>query len=333
MYDKSAERVKTMTTKERILKSLLASDNYLSGEYLAEKLGVSRNCIWKTVSQLRDDGFEIEAVTNKGYMLLSVGNVLSKAAVYRHLGDDSRQLHIFDTIDSTNIFAKKLAADGAPHGTAVIAESQTAGKGRLGRIFCSPAGGSIYMSVVLRPGTDMQSSQLITSCMAAAAANAVDSVCGTDTKIKWVNDLFLNGRKISGILTEASINFESGTLDYAVVGIGINLKSVKSTFPPELLEIATSVEDETGVMPDRCRLIAVLLQNIDSYIADISSGNFLDEYRRRSFIIGQRVAVSKISEERLATAVDITDTAGLLVRYDDGSEEVLSSGEARIVKK
>ena len=227
----------------------------------------------------------------------------------------------------------KLASEGAAHGTLVTADMQTAGRGRMGRSFCSPAGGSIYMSVVLRPKTDMQSSQLITSCIAAAAADAVDRVCGTDVKIKWVNDLYLNGKKICGILTEASINFESGGLDYAVAGIGINLKSVKKSFPEELLEIASSVEDETGNLPGRCRLIAEILKNIDSYIQDIEKKAFLEEYRRRSFITGMRVAVSKYAEERTATALGISDNAGLIVKYDDGTEEVLNSGEARIIKK
>lgn len=323
-----------MTTKEKILEILLSSESYVSGECLAEKLDVSRNSVWKAVTALRTEGFDIEAVTNKGYALLSEGNTLSRAVIKKYLPEsDKREIYIFDSIDSTNNYAKKLAAEGAENGTAVISESQTAGKGRLGRVFCSPEGGSIYMSVILRPETDMQSSQLITSCMAVAAADAVDSVCNTDTKIKWVNDLFLNGRKISGILTEASVNFETGRLDYAVVGIGVNLRSVKKAFSPELLEIATSIEDETGVMPQRCRLIAKLLENIDRYIADIENRAFLDEYRRRSFIIGERVAVSRIADGRPATAVGIADDAGLIVRYDDGKEEVLSSGEARILKK
>lgn len=189
------------------------------------------------------------------------------------------------------------------------------------------------MSVILRPKTDMQSSQLITSCIAAAAADAVDRVCGTDVKIKWVNDLYLNGKKICGILTEAAINFESGGLDYAVAGIGINLRSVKETFPEELLKIASSVEDETGNLPGRCRLIAEILKNIDSYMANIEKKAFLEEYRRRSFITGMRVAVSKYDEERTATALGISDNAGLIVKYDDGTEEVLNSGEARIIKQ
>lgn len=322
-----------MTTKEKVLGVLLESGGFVSGETLAERLGISRNSVWKAVTSLRSDGFEIEAVTNKGYILSSEGTALSEPVIRKYLPkNDSRSIYIFDTIDSTNNYAKKLASEGAPHGTLVTADMQTAGKGRMGRSFCSPSGGSIYMSVVLRPKTDMQSSQLITSCIAAAAADAVDRVCGTDAKIKWVNDLYLNGKKICGILTEAAINFENGGLDYAVAGIGINLRSVRETFPEELLEIATSVEDETGKLPGRCRLIAKILENIDRYMHGIESKAFLEEYRRRSFIAGMRVAVSKYDRERTATALGISDNAGLIVKYDDGTEEVLNSGEARIIK-
>lgn len=323
-----------MTTKEKVLGVLLESGGFVSGETLAERLGISRNSVWKAVTSLRSDGFEIEAVTNKGYILSSEGTALSEPVIRKYLPEnDKRSIYIFDTVDSTNNYAKRLASEGAGHGTLVAADMQTAGKGRMGRSFCSPAGGSIYMSVILRPKTDMQSSQLITSCIAAAAADAVDRVCGTDVKIKWVNDLYLNGKKICGILTEASINFESGGLDYAVAGIGINLKSVKKGFPEELLEIASSVEDETGNLPGRCRLIAEILKNIDSYMQGIENRAFLEEYRRRSFITGMRVAVSKYDEERTAAALGISDNAGLIVKYDDGTEEVLNSGEARIIKQ
>lgn len=323
-----------MSTKENVLKILLETGDFISGEALAERLGLSRNAVWKAVESLRSDGFGIEAVTKKGYILSSEGSVLSETVIRNYLTKNfKRDIHILDSVDSTNNYAKKLASEGVGNGALVTAETQTAGKGRTGRSFCSPAGGSIYMSVILRPNIDMHSSQLITSCIAAAAAEAVDRICGTDVKIKWVNDLFLNGKKICGILTEASINFENGGLDYAVAGIGINLKSVKQTFSAELLDTVTSIEDETGIMPERSRLIAEILNNIDRYMENIEKKSFLEEYRRRSFIVGNRVAVSKFQDERMAYAVGIGDDAGLIVRYDDGTEEILNSGEARIVKQ
>lgn len=323
-----------MTTKESVLQALLDCKDHLSGGELAEKLGVSRNAVWKSVKALQAEGFDIEAVPNRGYHLISSVSVLNETIIRKYLPKgDNRKIYIFDTIDSTNIYAKSIAAEGAKDGTLVTAEAQTAGKGRMGRSFCSPSGGNIYMSVILRPQTDLESSQLITSCIAVATAEAIDSICSTDVKIKWVNDLFLGDKKICGILTEASLNFENGRLDYAVAGIGINLKSVKDSFSDQLTEIATSIEDETGSIPDRCRLIAEILKNIDLYMSNIENRNFLDEYRRRSFIIGERVSVSKFNSERIASAVGISDNAGLIVRYDDGSQETLNSGEARIIRQ
>lgn len=323
-----------MTTKNNVLLALLDCKDHLSGGELAEKLGVSRNAVWKSVKALQAEGFDIKAVPNRGYFLNSSVSVLNETVIRKYLPKgDNRKIFIFDSIDSTNNYAKYLAASGAENGVLVTAETQTAGKGRMGRSFYSPSGGSIYMSVVLRPQTDMESSQLITSCIAVATAEAIDCVCSTDVKIKWVNDLFLGGKKICGILTEASLNFENGRLDYAVAGIGINLKSVKNSFSQQLSEIATSIEDETGNIPDRCRLIAEILKNIDLYMSNMEKRNFLNEYRRRSFILGKRIAVSKFNSERMATAIGISDNAGLIVRYDDGNEETLNSGEARIIRQ
>ncbi|MGN1481512.1 biotin--[acetyl-CoA-carboxylase] ligase [Porcipelethomonas sp.] len=321
-----------MSTRDNILEMLLDSKDYISGETLAGKLGVGRNSVWKAVKQLQSEGFEIQAVKNKGYILNDIADIIDHVLIRHFLKENKdHEIFVFDEIDSTNNYAKELARKSAAAGTVVAADCQTAGKGRMGRSFCSPPGISVYMSVILRPETDMETSQLITSCAAVAAAAAVDRLCGTDTKIKWVNDLFLGGRKICGILTEASVNFETGTPDFAVVGIGINVKSVKNAFPEELLKTASSIEDEAKTVPLRSQLIAEILMNLDNLTADLSDKSFLEEYKRRSFIIGHKVAVSKFTDERMATAVGISENAGLIVRYDDGTEEILNSGEARII--
>lgn len=321
-----------MSAKDKALEILLSAEDFVSGETIAEKLGISRTAVWKMISELRSDGLDIEAVTNKGYKIVSEGRILSETVIRKYLTENrNRNMYVLKSVDSTNNYAKKLAAEGAESGTLVTADMQTAGKGRMGRSFNSPAGSSVYMSVILRPGTDMHSSQLITSCIAAAVADAVDRVCGTDVKIKWVNDLFLGGKKICGILTEASVNFEAGGLDYAVAGIGINVSSVKEIFPPELLEVATSIEDETGKLFGRSRIIAKVLDNIDKYMENIENGGFLEEYRSRSFIVGKRISVMKYGGERPAQAVGISGNAGLVVLYDDGTQEILNSGEARIL--
>lgn len=321
-----------MSTKEKVMEELLNSDDYISGETLSQKLGVGRNSVWKAVKQLQEEGFDIQAINNKGYILKSTGDILNREIIKSFLDKtDDREIIVLDETDSTNNYAKDLARKGAKNATAVIADCQTAGKGRMGRSFCSPHGTSIYLSIILRPETDMETCQLITSCAAVAAAQAIDKVCGTDVKIKWVNDLFLNGKKICGILTEASVNFETGQPEYAVVGIGINVKSIKNIFPEELMNVATSIEDETGKAPSRAEIIAEILKNIDILTKNLSDTSFLENYRKRSFIIGQRVSVSKLGSEKNALAIGISDNAGLIVRYDDGTEETLNSGEARIL--
>lgn len=321
-----------MSTKEKVIEELLNSKEYISGETLAQKLGVGRNSVWKAVKQLQEEGFNIQAINNKGYILKDTGDILTRELIKNFLDkNDKREIIVLDETDSTNNYAKDLARKGAENGTAVIADCQTAGKGRMGRSFYSPRGTSIYLSIILRPQTDMETSQLITSCAAVAAAQAIDKICGTDVKIKWVNDLFLNGKKICGILTEASVNFEIGQPEYAVVGIGINVKSIKNIFPQELLNVAASIEDETGKTVSRAEIIAEILKNMDALTKNLSDTSFLEDYRRRSFIVGNRVSVSKFGREIPALAVGISHNAGLIVRYDDGAEETLNSGEARII--
>ncbi len=321
-----------MSTRDNVLELLLDCKDYISGEALASELNIGRNSIWKAVKQLQSEGFDIQAVNNKGYTLKKSADIIDSVLIKHFLKDKNTDVYAFNEIDSTNNYAKELAKNGAAARTLVVSDCQTAGKGRMGRSFCSPHGTSIYMSVILRPQTDMETSQLITSCAAVAAAKAIDDICGTDTKIKWVNDLYLGGRKISGILTEASVNFETLMPDYAVVGIGINVKSMKDYFSEELLEKATSIEDETGSAPLRSQLIAEILTNLCDLTDRLPDKSFIEEYKKRSFIIGQRVAVSKFAgEEKMAVAEDISDDAGLVVRYDDGETEILNSGEARII--
>ena len=191
-----------------------------------------------------------------------------------------RELEIHERLDSTNNRAKALAAAGAPHGTAVIADSQSGGRGRLGRSFFSPEHSGIYLTVILRPDCAPEQASLLTSLAAVAAARAVEKVSGADVKIKWVNDLYLNGKKICGILTEAGLSPEGGRLAYAVTGIGINVGRME--FPPELRETATSIGNETGLAPDRNRLIAEVLNELEALYGSLETGTFLEESRRRS---------------------------------------------------
>lgn len=236
---------------------------------------------------------------------------------------DFKPIH-FDVLDSTNTKCKELARDGAPHGTAVIAACQTAGKGRLGRRFCSPKGAGLYFTVLIREGFDMSTVGLITPCAAVAAAKAIEDAAMQPASIKWVNDIFMGGKKICGILTEASLP------KFAVIGIGINLLSVKSQFPEELHPIVTSVEEQTGriVTPDIME--KALLRRLSEELDGLSEKKFMPEYKKRSFLIGKDVDVHTGSSVYPAKVLGIDDNAGLELLLTDGKIETLTAGEVSV---
>lgn len=322
-----------MTTKDKILCELIKSGNeYISGGRLGRNLGISRNSIWKAVKQLEDEGHIIDAVTNKGYRLMRNADTITKDAILQSLSADidKSQIYILDTTDSTNNYAKKLAEEGAQENTIVIANEQTSGKGRMGRSFLSPKNTGIYMSIIMRPDMKIDIAQMLTSCIAVSAAKAIDSLYKCNTQIKWVNDLMVNDKKICGILTEATIDCEAANFKYIVVGIGINVGSIRSAFDQELLEIASSLEDETGIVIPRSQIIATVIDYVINDSGSLSDRSFLDEYRKRSWIIGKPVTIYAHGIQKDAVAVDIDDTAGLVVKYENGQTEVINSGEARV---
>ena len=238
-----------------------------------------------------------------------------------------REMEIHGTLDSTNNRAKALAAAGAPHGMTVIADSQSGGRGRQGRSFFSPEHTGIYLTVILRPDCTPGEAGLLTSMAAVAAARAVEHVTGADVKIKWVNDLYLNEKKICGILCESGLDPRTGRLDYAAAGIGINTGRME--FPPELRDIATSVGNETGEAPDRNRLIAEILNELEKLYGSLRSGDFLAESRRRSNVIGRTVTVLEGGRQYPARALDI-DGQGRLVIETETGRNCLNCGEVSL---
>lgn len=232
--------------------------------------------------------------------------------------------------DSTNRYLKELAVQGAPEGTVIIANRQSAGRGRLGRSFFSPEEKGIYMSILLRPEIPLERSVLITSMAAVAVARAIEHVCGITAKIKWVNDIFLNNKKACGILTEAGINAVTGTLDYAVLGIGINVGFMK--FPEELKKIATSISNECGFVVSKEVLIDEVLKELEEWYPTLLDGSFLEESKKRSLLLGKEILVL---DERVqggsypAKAVDINELGNLIIERE-GSIQVLNSGEVSI---
>ena len=324
-----------MNVKESLLNTLAASGgNYISGAALAESLGVSRNAVWKAVKSLEAEGYAIESVASKGYRLAENNNRLSGKLITSFLASESlgRNLTVLDEVDSTNNAAKELASKGAPHGTAVAADMQTMGRGRLGRSFVSPSGTGIYMSIVVRPDFAVELTPMMTTAAAVAVAEAVEMLSGHDTKIKWVNDVYLNGKKICGILTEASLGLETRTLDYAVIGIGVNVRSVRGQFDTELSHIATSIEDETGVVVDRNRLCAEIMNRLEQHLASIPERGFIEEYRRREFLTGNEITANIGKDTLTGKALGVDDNLNLIVEFPDGSVRHLGSGEANLCR-
>lgn len=316
--------------KEQLLKTLVGSQgSYFSGNALAKKYNVSRNAVWKAVKQLQNEGYRIDAVPNKGYTFISDDDILSEACIQKYLHTKAlgKKICIYPELYSTNKTAKEAASEGAPHGTVILAEKQNGGHGRYGRAFFSPEKSGVYMTVLLRPHISAEKSLLITSCTAVAVAKAIEKLFPVHVQIKWVNDLFVNQKKICGILTEAGIGFENGELDYIIIGIGINSGTV--TFPKELETIAASLENESGVHVSRNRLIAEILNSLENHIETMDDKRFLSESRRRSILLGKKINVVTMSETYPAVAEAIDDNGFLIIRTEKGLE-TLNSGEVSI---
>lgn len=321
-------------TKEAVLELLRTTEGFVSGQQMSEKLSLSRAAVWKAVQVLREDGYEIESVTNRGYRLHATTARLQEREVLTALGSHpwADRVTVVPVLDSTNIMAKKLAAEGALQGTVVIADQQTGGRGRMGRSFASPAGVGIYLSVILRPNLPPERLMHLTAMVAEAACNAVEKSSGVRPGIKWTNDLVFGRRKLAGILTELSLEAESGLVEYAVVGIGINCNNAPGDFPPELQKIATSIRQETGMPVNRNTLAARLLEELCRADRELFSRKqaWMTAYAADCITIGQDVKILRGDIVRFAHADGVDGDAALLVTYDDGTEGVVNSGEVSI---
>ncbi len=323
-----------MTTKDEVLKILANSQGkYVSGEELAQTLSLSRNAVWRAVKSLQGEGYTIQAVTNRGYCLSGRPDVLTISGIAQYLPDSGTawDIDVYKSITSTNTVLKEMAEKGAPEGKILIAQEQTAGRGRMNRAFYSPAGTGVYLSVLMRPKFTAEESLYITTAAAVAVAEAIETVSGRAAKIKWVNDVYLNGKKACGILTEASFDMESKRLDYAVLGIGVNIREPEGGFPDELKPIVTSVFSGDDYAPGRRdRLVAEIIRRFWDFYANLTQKTFLKAYKDRSMLKDQDVFVLNGSEKRPARALEIDDEFRLHVRYDDGSEDFLQSGEVSV---
>ena len=261
-----------MSSKDKVLELLEKNKNtYISGEAIASSLGISRNAIWKAINELRKQGYVIEAVNKKGYRLGESNDIISAQGILSNMDRniDSALIHIFDTLDSTNKTAKEMAMEGICHGSLIIARSQTIGKGRGTHSFYSPEGG-IYMSVILSPDKlPTLEPDVITAYTGITVSDSIESLTGLSPKIKPINDLFIDERKVCGIITESGIEFDSGMVQWIVVGIGINFDSDISQFPEDLQSIVGSLFKNGQAPISKNQLIA----EIYSHLLDWSQVN------------------------------------------------------------
>lgn len=298
----------------------------VSGQELADMLGVSRAAVWKAVKQLQDEGYRITAATNRGYLLENETDVLTADGIRLNLPERYRGLpvEVYRSVGSTNTEAKAAALRGMPHGTIIAADEQTAGRGRYGKSFYSPARSGLYMSVILKPQKPVSDCTLITAAAACAVTDSIEELCGVRAGIKWVNDIFLGGRKISGILTEAISDFESGTVEEVIVGIGLNIST--SEFPESIAAVAGSV----GVFAERSRLCADIAARILDSAARDDHAELLKKYRERSLVLGREVTFLKDGVLHSGKAVSIDDEGRLVISSGNGTE-ALRSGEISVV--
>ena len=305
---------------------------YLSGQELSRGLGISRAAVWKAIEGLRRQGYAIEARSGLGYRLTGEGDRLDRREIAACLTSPRDNWQVLEEADSTNTVCKRLAADGAPDGTVVIADCQTAGRGRRGRSFVSPRGMGLYFSILWRPDCSPESLLPLTALAAVAVCRAVERTGGVSPDIKWPNDLVLNGRKLGGILTELSLEGESGRVDYVIVGIGLNCRQSRSDFPPELADMAISLDMALSHSVKRAALAAALMEELDTLRREVLAdpAQWLTDYRARCLTVGGRVQIMQNGDRTEAEALAVDDRYGLVIRRDNGTEEVLRAGEVSV---
>lgn len=308
---------------ERILERLLAGET-VSGQAISAELGVTRAAVWKQIEQLRALGFVIESQGKQGYRLLSCPDSLMAPVIARGLQTRwaGRQIVYLPSVDSTNRRARQLAAEGAPHGTLVIADEQTAGRGRRGRGWISPAGEGVFMSLILRPQSHPSEVARLSMQTALAVALSIAQTTGLDARIKWPNDIVCGGRKVCGMLLE--MNADEQAVHDVVAGIGINVHQTQ--FAPEIAQTASSLDLLSGQRVCLAALVRAFLEAFERTEALAAQGALMDAYRARSATLGQRVQVIAPAGSFNGTALEVTDSGSLIVEDEEGQRrEVLAA--------
>ena len=333
-----------MSTKLTLLQVLTEnSGRYISGQELADLLGICRNSVWKAANKLKQQGYNIESMPGTGYRLISASDILSEDYLRENITHPCR-IQVLEKVDSTNNAAKLINNCDPPR--VIVANEQTGGRGRLGRSFYSPAGTGLYMSIAFKPSFGLDKAMLTTAAAAVAVCRAIEEVSGLRPKIKWVNDLYLGEKKLCGILTEAESNFETGLIEKIIVGIGVNC--FPSSVPDELKDVVAFMENPNHDF-SRNQLAAAIVNIFFSLLDNFDKPGLIREYKSKSFILGEQIRIfnpaiarsmglspAKEKEGIKARAIDIDENGGLVVEFLEGRRsremETLTTGEITIRK-
>lgn len=321
--------------KERVLALLTErAGEHISGEKMSEALGVSRAAVWKAIDALREDGYIIEAAPRRGYRLEAGPDRLTAGTILPYLCSEGQRQRLIclETVDSTNNYAKTLAMSGGADGTAIVADEQTGGRGRLGRSFLSPKGKGVYLTLLYRPDIPPARAVNLTAFSAVAVCDGIEAAVGVRPGIKWTNDIVLGGRKLCGILTEMAVEGETGALQYIITGIGMNINHAPEDFPPDVRVMATSLSQQLGHPVERGKLCACVINALeDMYAAWLSDGgDYRQRYRDGCLTLGNPVRLIRSDRTEEAFAEDIDRDFGLIVRYPDGRRETVTAGEVSV---
>src|SRR3990172_7777760 len=310
-------------------------DNFVSGQILSNKIKVSRAAEWKHIEGLRKRGYVIDSIPSKGYRLVEIPDRMSPDEIKGSIktGIIGKDLLFFDEVDSTNDIAMGSGAKGAAEGLVVLAEGQSHGKGRMGRTWVSPKYVNLYVSILLRPDISPPHAPVLTMMAALSTAQAITDVTGLETMIKWPNDILVDQKKVSGILTE--MNAEQERINYVVIGIGINVNMKREDFPVDLRVPATSLAECLGKRVDRMNLLLMLIRILEQDYDELKKDGIMsifNRWRKGCDILNRRIKVSLPGEEITGVAEDLTPEGGLMVRLDCGEKRVIYAGDVSIIR-
>ena len=318
--------------KTKILKLLRKADGYVSGQQICEQLDVSRTAVWKVIRQLKEEGYQIEAVRNRGYRIVEMPDVLTGEELKSLMQTQwaGRNIVYYPETDSTNLRIRELGDAGAPHGTLAVADMQTSGRGRRGRTWESPPGSSIYMSILLRPDIIPGAAPMLTLVMACSVAEGISDCENVDVRIKWPNDVIAGGKKLVGILTEMSTQIDY--INHVTIGVGINVNMTE--FPENIRDTATSLRLETGHKVRRAPLIAAIMKRFEEnyavFLKTQDMSGLMEKYSGMLINLDRDVLVLGAEDSYKAHALGIDRQGELIVRREDGTEEKIYAGEVSV---